>query len=239
MSYRNYVTGREQAGTVSSAAVGSILRNVYLWMTGGLALTAVVSLLVARSDTLLSALVSNRVLFILLFIAEIGLVIYLSARIRVMKPGAAVLGFITYAVLNGITLSLVLLAYTGVTIAAAFFVTAGTFAGMSIYGSLTKRDLSKIGSFLMMGLIGIIIASVVNLFLRSSALYYGVSYIGVFIFLGLTAWDTQVIKRWSSSASGGISEGDYVKLSILGALKLYLDFINLFLFFLRIFGRRS
>jgi len=239
MSYRNYMTQEKQAETPGVAATRNIMRNVYLWMTGGLALTAVIALLVGRSEALVSTLVSNRGLFILLFVIEIGLVIYLSARIRKMKPGAAVFGFITYAALNGITLSLILLAYTGVTIATAFFVTAGTFAGMSIYGSLTKRDLSKIGSYLMMALIGIIIASVVNIFLRSSVLYYAISYIGVFVFLGLTAWDTQVIKGWSDSMSGRISEGDYVKLSILGALKLYLDFINLFLFFLRIFGRRS
>lgn len=239
MSYRNYTEQREQTAAGSVSELRSIMRNVYLWMTGGLALTGIVALLVSRSPGIMSALVSNRGLFIVLFIAEIGLVIYLSARIQKMKPGTAVLGFITYAALNGITLSLILLAYTGVTIATAFFVTAGTFAGMSVYGSVTKRDLSKIGSYLMMALIGIIIASVVNLFLRSSALYWVVSYLGVAVFLGLTAWDTQIIKGWSDSLSGKVSEGEYVKISILGALKLYLDFINLFLFFLRIFGRRN
>ena len=239
MSYRNYMTQQERTEGFSVTATRNIMRNVYLWMTGGLALTGVIALLVSRSETFVQTLVSNRGMFILLFVIEIGLVIYLTARIRKMKPGAAVFGFITYAALNGITLSLILLAYTGVTIATAFFVTAGTFAGMSIYGSVTKRDLSRIGSYLMMALIGIIIASVVNIFLRSSALYYAVSYIGVFVFLGLTAWDTQIIKKWSDSLSGRVSEGEYVKLSILGALKLYLDFINLFLFFLSIFGWRS
>ena len=156
-----------------------------------------------------------------------------------MSTTSATLGFGAYAILNGITISVIFLAYTGQSIAATFFITAGTFAGMSLYALTTKRDLSGIGSYLFMALIGLIIASVVNFFLKSNALGYLISYAGVAIFLGLTAYDTQIIKRWSSQMSDSVSETDYIKISIMGALKLYLDFINLFLFFLRIFGRRA
>lgn len=244
MSYRNYTSNggmqkSNQTAAVQASQTRSILRNVYIWMTGGLALTGIIALAVSKSPGILRALTANRFTFFMIIIAELALVLLLSARIMKMRPGTATLGFIAYAALNGLTLSVVFLAYTGVTIATAFFVTAGTFAGMSIYGSFTKRDLSRIGTYLVMALIGIIIASVVNIFLRSSGLYYAISYIGVIIFLGLTAWDTQIIKRWSSEYGGSVSEDMYVKLSILGALKLYLDFINLFLFFLRIFGRRG
>ena len=155
-----------------------------------------------------------------------------------LSPSAATLGFAAYAVLNGVTLSLIFLAYTGASIASSLFITAGTFAGMSIYAVMTKRDLSSLGHYLIMGLWGIIIASVVNMFLRSSALYWLLSYGGVALFLGLTAYDTQMIKRWSDELGSSPSEADFLRISILGALKLYLDFINLFLFILRIFGRR-
>ncbi len=248
MSYRNQnihnPAGAEPRFVPEAAAADvsrsrSIMRNVYLWMTCGLALTAVIALLVTRSPAALRALTANRYTFLFLIFGEFGLVIFLSARIRKMQPGTAILSFLAYAALNGVTLSVILLAYTGVTVARAFFVAAGTFAAMSVYGSFTKRDLSRAGTFLMMGLFGIIIASVVNIFLRSSVLYYAVSYIGVAVFLGLTVWDTQIIKRWSTELSGSVDEANYVRLSILGALKLYLDFINLFLFFLRIFGRRQ
>ena len=216
----------------------SLLRNVYLWMMGGLALTAVVALGVASRPDLVRALLANRFLFIVLFIVEIGLVFFLSARITTLSPSVAVGAFAAYAVLNGVTLSLILLAYTGTSIATALFVSAGTFAGMSLYAATTKRDLSRFGSYLIYGLWGILIASVVNLFLRSSGLNWLLSYLGVALFLGLTAYDTQIIKRWSAELGDNAGEADFIRLSILGALKLYLDFINLFLFFLRITGRR-
>jgi hypothetical protein len=216
----------------------SLLRNVYLWMTGGLALTAVVALGVATSPNFVRALLTNRLLFFALLIAEVGLVWFLSARITTLSPAAAVGGLAAYAVLNGITLSLILLAYARTSISTALFVTAGTFAGMSLYATATKRDLAGIGRYLIYGLWGIIVASLVNFFLRSPAVDWALSYVGVALFLGLTAYDTQVIKRWSEQAGDSITEADFIRLSILGALKLYLDFINLFLFFLRIFGRR-
>jgi FtsH-binding integral membrane protein len=216
----------------------SIIKNTYLWMTGGLALTGVVALAVASNPSIVRALVTNRLLFFAIIIAELVLVIFLSRRIMTLSPGAAVGGFAAYSILNGITLSLVFLAYTGTSIAAVFFVTAGTFAGVSLYAVTTKRDLSGIGHFLIMALWGIIIASLVNFFLRSEALYWIISYAGVALFIGLTAYDTQIIKRWSDQYGDRLGEAAYMRISILGALKLYLDFINLFLFFLRIFGRR-
>jgi FtsH-binding integral membrane protein len=216
----------------------SILRNVYLWMTGGLALTAVVAWGVASTPSFIQALVASRFLFFALIIGEVALVWFLSARIMSLSPGAAVGGYVAYAVLNGITLSVIFLAFTGTRIATALFVTAGTFAGMSLYAVTTRRDLSRFGSYLIYGLWGIIIASLVNLFLRSGALDWVLSYVGVALFLGLTAYDTQIIRRWSLQLGESVGEADYVRISVLGALKLYLDFINLFLFFLRIFGRR-
>jgi FtsH-binding integral membrane protein len=226
--------------SLSSQAVRtrSLLRNTYLWMTGGLALTGVVAFGVASNQAVVQALVSNMILFFGLIVGELILVIYLSRRIMTLSPGTAVGGFALYAALNGVTLSLIFLAYTGTAIARVFFITAGTFAGVSLYAATTRRDLSGIGQYLFMGLIGIIIASLVNFFLRSETLYWIISYIGVAVFVGLTAYDTQIIKRWSDQHGDSLAEADFMRLSILGALKLYLDFINLFLFFLRIFGRR-
>jgi len=216
----------------------SLLRNVYLWMTGGLALTAVVALGVASNQDFTRALVANRFLFFAILIAEVALVWFLSARITTLSPATAVGGFVAYAVLNGVTLSVILLAYARASVSTALFVSAGTFAGMSLYAVTTKRDLSRFGTYLIYGLWGILIASLVNFFLRSPAVHWVLSYLGVALFLGLTAYDTQVIKRWSQELGDSAGEADYIRLSILGALKLYLDFINLFLFFVRIFGRR-
>jgi uncharacterized protein len=233
---------RPDLATAPSAAADrerSLLRNVYLWMTGGLALTAVVALGVASSPDLIRAIVSSRLLFFGLLFGELALVWFLSARIAKLSPAAATAGFAVYAVLNGATLSVVLLAYTGASLATALFVTAGTFAGMSAWAAFTHRDLAKVGTYLVYGLWGVIVASLVNLFLKSPLVDWIVSYVGVALFLGLTAYDTQVIRRWSREAGDSLSEADYVRFSILGALKLYLDFVNLFLFFLRIFGRRK
>ena len=216
----------------------SLLRNVYLWMTGGLALTAVVALGVASNPEFIRSLLSSRFLFFALLIAEVALVWFLSARITTLDPAAAVGGFVAYAVLNGVTLSVILLAYARASIANALFISAGTFAGMSLYAVTTRRDLSRFGTYLIYGLWGLLIASLVNLFLRSPAVQWVLSYLGVALFLGLTAYDTQIIKRWSQEIGDSAGEADYIRLSILGALKLYLDFINLFLFFLRILGRR-
>lgn len=216
----------------------SILKNVYMWMTLGLAITGVVAMFVASSSALMQAIVGNRMLFFLLIAGELGLVFFLSARIHTMSPTTATASFAGYAVLNGVTLSVIFLAYTNASIARAFFVAAGMFAGMSLWAMTTKKDLSSIGNYLIMGLWGIIIASVVNIFLASSSLSWVISFVGVFLFLGLTAYDTQIIKRWSAEM-GDVDEADYMRISIMGALKLYLDFINLFLFLLRLLGNRE
>ena len=217
----------------------SILRNVYLWMTMGLALTGVISLGLASNPSMVYAIASNPLLFFGAIIGQFVLVIYLSSRLMQMSATSATLGFTAYAALNGVTLSVIFLAYTGQSIAQAFFVAGGTFAGMSLWATVTRRDLSSIGNYLFMGLIGLIIASVVNIFFRSDTFSFLISLVGVALFLGLTAYDTQMIKRWNQQLGSSIGEADFVKLSIMGALKLYLDFINLFLFFLRIFGRRN
>jgi FtsH-binding integral membrane protein len=216
----------------------SILKNVYMWMAAGLALTGIVALGIASNPRYIGAIFSNRMIFFGIFIAQIGIVMYLSARINTMSAGAATMGFAAYAALNGVTMSVIFLAYTGTSIAATFFITAGTFAAMSVYAVTTRRDLSGISSYLMMGLGGIIIASLVNLFLKSPGFDWLISFVGVAVFVGLTAYDTQIIKRWNSEVGAAADETVFVRVSIMGALKLYLDFINLFLFLLRFFGRR-
>ncbi|MGM0432333.1 MAG: Bax inhibitor-1/YccA family protein [Spirochaetota bacterium] len=216
----------------------NILRNVYLWMTGGLSLTGLIAYAVSSSQAAMQTIFGTPGIFMFLIIAEFALVIYLIARLDKMAASSAVFAFIAYAAINGVVLSSIFLAYTGLMISRAFFTTAAVFAAMSLYGMTTKRDLSGIGHYLVMALIGIIIVSVINMFIGSSTIYYLISYIGVLVFMGLTAWDTQIIKRWNESYGSSMDEESYVKLSILGALKLYLDFVNMFLFLLRIFGRR-
>jgi FtsH-binding integral membrane protein len=214
----------------------SILKNVYMWMTGALAVTGFVAYFVSVSPGLIMLIFSSRFAFYGILIAEILLVFFLAGRILKMSVSTAVLCFVVYSVLNGLTMSLIFLVYTASSIASVFFITAGTFAGMSVYAVTTKRDLSGMGHYLMMGLWGLIIASVVNLFLKSGMLDWITSIAGVGIFVGLTAYDTQIIKRWNAEAAA--DETVFVRLSILGALRLYLDFINLFLRLLRLLGRR-
>jgi len=216
----------------------SILKSVYLWMTAGLALTGLTAWYVAQNDRLMYTLVSNRMLFFGLFIGELILVMTLSRRINTMSVNTATMAFGGYAILNGVTLSLIFWAYTGQTIAMAFFTTAATFAGMSLWALTTKKDLSGIGHYLIMGLWGVIIASIINFFVQSPMLYYLISYVGVAVFVGLTAYDTQQIQKWNQAIGPNADEITFTRLSIMGALKLYLDFINIFLFLLRIFGRR-
>lgn len=230
---------KEQVLGVPAVRERSLLKNVYLWMTAGLVLTGIVALFIASRPSLVMTLVRNPALFFGLIVAEFLLVFFLSSRIQSLSPGAATLGFAVYAILNGITLSLIFLAYTGSSIARVFFITAGAFGGMSLYALTTKRSLAGMGTYLMMGLWGIILATVVNLFVRSSGLDWIISYAGVALFLGLTAYDTQIIQSWNTRMGSQAEESEFIRVSILGALKLYLDFINLFLFFLRIFGRRN
>ncbi len=215
--------------------VNGLLKNVYLWMTAGLALTGVVAYGVAGNERILAAVYNSGLLFAVI-IAQLVLVFFLSARLERMSTGSAVAAFIGYSVLNGIMLSSVFIAYTGVTVSRAFFTTALMFAGMSLYAMFTKKDLSSWGSTLMMALWGILIASLINLLFRAEAIYYLISIVGVIVFAGLTAWDTQKIMRINDQYGYNIDEATYIKLSIIGALSLYLDFINIFLYLLRIFG---
>lgn len=222
----------------AAVAERSVLRNVYIWMTLGLAITGTVALYVAGNPQLMRSIVLNPGLFFGLIIAQLVLVFVLSARVHAMSPTAATLAFAGYSVLNGVTLSTIFLAYTAASISQAFFVAAATFGVLSFYAVTTKRDLGGLGQYLFAGLIGLIIASVVNMFLGSSSFEYAISFFGVFLFMGLTAYDTQIIKNWSRQLGNSADEADYMRVSIMGALKLYLDFINLFLFLLRFMGNR-
>jgi hypothetical protein len=211
------------------------IRRVYNWMALGLAVTAITALFAINTGLISSLL--NPMVMILLIVGELGLVIALSAAIGKLQSSTALFMFFAYSFLNGLTLSTIFLIYTKASIASTFFVTAGTFAAMSVYGYTTRRDLTSMGSFLMMALIGVIIASVVNFFFQSPAFYWLITYAGIVIFVGLTAYDAQTIKQMASAGFAGSEEER--KSAIIGALRLYLDFINLFLLLLRIFGRRS
>ena len=222
----------------SKTAQRALFRNVYVWMTMALAITGLVAMYMAKSLTLLQMILGSSFGMWGLLIAEIGLVWYLSARIRQISFTTATVLFIIYSILNGATLSVIFLAYTASSIANTFFITAGTFAATGIYGYVTKKDLSSLGSLCIMGVIGLIIATVVNIFLASDALPMVISYIGVALFVGLTAYDTQKIKRLLLSNDMEVNE-ETQKIALLGALTLYLDFINLFLYLLRILGDRK
>lgn len=222
----------------SKTAQRALFRNVYVWMTMALAITGLVAMYMAKSLTLLQMILGSSFGIWGLLIAEIGLVWYLSARIRQISFTTATVLFIIYSILNGATLSVIFLAYTASSIANTFFITAGTFAATGIYGYVTKKDLSSLGSLCIMGVIGLIIATVVNIFLASDALTMVISYIGVALFVGLTAYDTQKIKRLLLSNDMEVNE-ETQKIALLGALTLYLDFINLFLYLLRILGDRK
>lgn len=211
------------------------MRQVYQWMTVGLALTAVTALAITSSPQAQMAILTNRILFWGLIIAEFGLVIALSAAVQRMSALMATGAFALYSVLSGATLSVIFVVYPIGSIANAFFVTAGTFLAMSIYGTVTKRDLTAMGSFLIMGLFGIIIAMIVNIFLKSTMMDFVISCLGVLIFTGLTAYDTQKLRAFGANTP--LDDATAVRRGvILGALTLYLDFINLFLMMLRLFG---
>lgn len=220
-----------------SAAFPALMRKVYLWMTMALVITGFTAYGVATSPAILSAILMNKMLFFGLIIGEFALVIGLSAAINRLSLSVATLMFVLYSVINGATLSVIFLAYTLSSIANVFFITAGTFAVMAFIGYTTKKDLSGMGKMLMMALIGLIIATVVNLFLRSTGLQLIVSYIGVLVFVGLTAYDTQKIKQMLMMAEDTGETAQ--KIALLGALSLYLDFVNMFLYLLRIFGKEE
>ena len=219
--------------------VNEFIRSVYNWMAIGLGLTGVVAFYVSNSETLLKLIFGNQIIFFGLIIGELVLVFTISARVHKMQASTATSLFVLYAALNGATLSAIFLIYTSSSITSTFFICAATFIASSIYGMVTKRDLTSMGQFMFMGLIGIVIASVVNLFVRSSGMSLVVSYIGVVVFVGLTAYDTQKLRTMALSQPAGLDSGIARKGAILGALTLYLDFINLFLMLLRILGNRD
>jgi hypothetical protein len=210
-----------------------ILR-VYNWMSSGLCLTGFIAYYVSQSEFLLGLILGNAIIFYGLIIAELGMVFYLASAVDRMSAQTAKMLFLGYAALNGLTFSFIFITYTQSSIASAFLVTAGTFGAMSVYGYTTKKDLTSWGGFFFMGLVGIIIASFVNMFLQSSMIYWVTTYAGVLVFVGLTAYDTQKIKEMNILGNEGTDED--TKEAISGALRLYLDFINLFLMILRIMG---
>lgn len=214
--------------------ITTFLRKVYGWMCAGLAITALVAYAVAGSPTIVSHLASNQFLYLGLILAELGLVFYLSARAERLAPGTAAALFTGYAALNGVTISFVLLAYTGQSVTNAFVVTAGMFGAMALYGSTTKRSLAGVGQFVFMGLIGLVLASLVGLFWHNSTLQFLIAAVGVIVFTGLAAWDAQRLKQMALATP----EGPGGSVAIVGALALYLDFINLFLSLLYFFGNR-
>ncbi len=223
------------AGTQAEVRQRSIISQVYLWMTLGLAVTGSVAAFTATSPFMRSLVFGNVFIFFGIFVVQIILVIALGAAIMRMSVGTATALFLLYAVLMGLSLSGIFLEYTKASLASTFFITGGTFGIMGLYGYTTKRDLTKIRNLALMALIGLILASLVNIFLHSEIIYWITTYLGILIFVGLIAADTQKIKRMSAQASG--ENGG--RLAILGALMLYLDFINLFLFLLRIFGNSN
>lgn len=232
-------TANTQNTVVSETAFSKLMRNVYAWMCAGLLMTALTAMGVAKNAELFTMLMTNKLLFWGIMIAEIALVIYLSARIMRMSFFSASLCFAAYSILNGVTMSFIFMAYTTESIAQTFLITAGTFGAMSLVGFFIKKDLSGLGRMLIMLLIGLIIASVINIFLASSTMTVILNYLGVIIFVGLTAYDTQKIKQMLQYSSYyGISEQTQ-KMALLGSLTLYLDFINMFLYLLRIFGNRE
>ena len=219
---------------VSAARITAFLGKVYGWMFLGLLVTATTAFVLLSSASLMEFIVLNRGVLWLVFIGQLGLVIFLSARVNKMAPGTAAALFMLYSATVGITMSLIFLAYTGVSLFSTFVVTAGTFGALAIFGTVTKRSLAGVGQFMFMGLIGLIIAMVVNLFVLSSAVDFVVSVVGVIVFTGLTAWDAQRLKQMAVSLPDG-RVGSY---AVVGALSLYLDFINLFFFILRLMGGR-
>jgi hypothetical protein len=211
----------------------SFIRTAYAWMFGGLLLTALSSFFVYATPAL-RALVFQPVVAIVLMLTTFGLVAFLSFRVTKIQPGTAAALFLLYAALNGLTLSAIFMVYSGGTILSAFVVAGGMFGSMAAYGTLTKKDLTSWGSFFFMGLIGIILAQVVNYFVKSSALDGTIALVGVFVFVGLTAYDAQKLKAYAQVAGPNVTN-----YAVIGALALYLDFINIFLMLLRLFGRRD
>ena len=221
-----------ESSVAAAERVTDFLRAVYGWMCLGLGVTAFVAFSVAGSPRMVETLVTNRLLFFALIGSELGLVFYLSARVAKLAPGTASGLFLLYSALNGVTLSLILLVYTGASVANTFGVCALMFGALALYGTTTSRSLAGVGQFMFMGFIGLIAASIVGIFWHSSALQFVIACVGVIVFTGLTAWDAQRLKQMAVA----LPDGQVRSYAIVGALSLYLNFINLFLMLLRLFG---
>ncbi|HDW3128167.1 TPA: Bax inhibitor-1/YccA family protein [Yersinia enterocolitica] len=221
----------------ANSGIQAYMAQVYGWMTCGLLLTAVVAWYAANTPAVMNFIFSSQITFFGLIIVQLGLVFVISGMVNRLSGSMATSLFMLYSALTGLTLSSILIMYTGASIASTFIICAGMFGAMSVYGYTTKRDLSGMGSMLFMGLIGIVLASIVNIWLKSPALMWAVTYIGVLVFVGLTAYDTQKLKNMGAQLDSN-DRDNFRKYSIVGALTLYLDFINLFLMLLRFFGNR-
>jgi len=215
--------------------VSAFLTKVYGWMCIGLGITAVVAFLVAGSPALVRSLVTNQLVFFALVLIELGLVFFLSARVQSLTPATAAGLFVAYSALNGVTLSMILLAYTGASVATTFVVTSGMFGALAFFGTTTSRSLAGAGQFFFMGLIGLVLASIVGMFWHNDALQFLITVVGVIVFTGLTAWDAQRLKQMGAE----LPEGQGGAYAVVGALSLYLNFVNLFLMLLRLQGRRD
>ncbi len=234
MSWNQSSYTSPQIADVRDERVGAFLSRVYGWMFAGLLVTAATAFTVAASPALIEALILNRIVFWVLIFGQLGLVFYLSARVEKVSPAAAAGLFILYSALTGITSSVILLIYTGASITSTFIITAGMFGATAVFGTVTKKSLAGVGQFMFMGLIGLILASIVGIFWQNSALQFVISVVGVLVFTGLTAWDAQRLKQMAVALPDG-RVGAY---AVVGALSLYLDFINLFFFLLRLTGSR-
>ena len=232
--FQNEITTQR---VMDRSVAATLMRSVYYWMAGALAITGLTAMLVANNAAWMAFIFSNMGIVWGLRIGDIVLVLILSAAINRLSFSTATLLFILYSILNGVTLSCIFVVYTQGSIASTFFITAGMFGALAVYGSVTKKDLSGMGRFLFMTLIGLIIASIVNIFMHSTMLYWITTFVGVLVFAGLTAWDAQKIQQLALSADE-VNESTQ-KMALLGSLTLYLDFINLFLYLLRIFGKRN
>jgi len=220
--------------TISDERVTSFLSKVYGWMFFGLLITAGTAYFVASSPALIRTFILNRTLFWILAFGQLGLVFYLSARVEKMAPATAAGLFMVYSAMVGVTSSVILLIYTSASIFSTFVVTAGMFGATAVFGTLTKRSLAGLGQFMFMGLIGLILASIVGIFWQNSALQFVISVVGILVFTGLTAWDAQRLKHMATV----LPDGRVTSYAVVGALSLYLDFINLFFFILRFTGSR-
>ena len=219
---------------VRDVRVTAFLSKVYGWMFLGLLVTAGTAVAVASSPLLISAIFGNRIVFWILVLGQLGLVLYLSARVERMAPATAAGLFLLYSAMVGLTSSVIFLIYTGASIVSAFVIASGMFGAMAVFGTFTKKSLAGVGQFMFMGLIGLVIASIVNIFFLSNMLSFVISVVGVIVFTGLTAWDAQRLKEMAVA----LPEGRVGSYAVVGALSLYLDFINLFFFILRLFGGR-